>query len=267
MKGCNRIPETGEKMSSQDVHSEKQHHIDMQKGDVAPTVLIPGDPGRVTLFAALMDEAKKVAEKREYITYTGTKDGVPISCTSTGLGCPPTAIGIEELIRIGAKNIIRIGTCGAIQPFLEPGHVIIATGAVRGEHTSEEFINMEYPAVADYHIVRALIDACEKLDIPYHLGIVRSHDAFYLESPWALGDYRKRLQPWVDMGVLALENESSTIFVISGMQGIHAGTILASGYSILEEHDEKIHEEENIRKMVMAAIEAAKLLHERGLAN
>jgi uridine phosphorylase len=105
----------------------------MVKGDIAPTVLIPGDPGRVEVFASLMDDAKKVAEKREYITYTGTKDGVPVSCTSTGLGTPPTAIGVEELIRIGAKNIIRIGTCGAIQDFLEPGHMIIATGAVRGE--------------------------------------------------------------------------------------------------------------------------------------
>ncbi len=253
-------------MASQDVHSERQHHIDLKTGDIAPTVLIPGDPGRVELFASLMDEAHKVTEKREYITYTGTKDNTPISCTSTGLGCPPTAIGVEELIRIGAKNIIRIGTCGAIQPFLEPGHMIIATGAVRGEHTSEEFINMEYPAVADYRIVRALVDACEKLELPYHLGIIRSHDAFYLESPWARGDYRKRLQPWVDMGVLALENESSTLFVVAGMQGIRAGTILASGYSILESHEEKIHEEENVRKMVSAAIEAAKLLQARGLA-
>ena len=188
-------------MGSQDVHSERQHHIDMVKGDVAPTVLIPGDPGRVEVFASLMDDAKKVAEKREYITYTGTKDGVPVSCTSTGLGTPPTAIGVEELIRIGAKNIIRIGTCGAIQDFLEPGHMIIATGAVRGEHTSEEFISMEYPAVADYRVVRALVDACEKLGLPYHLGIIRTHDAFYLESPWALGDFRVRLKPWVDMGV------------------------------------------------------------------
>ena len=253
-------------MGSQDIHSEKQHHIDMAKGDVASTVLIPGDPGRVALFAELMDDAKKVAEKREYITFTGTKDNVPVSCTSTGLGCPPTAIGVEELIRIGAKNIIRIGTCGAIQSFLKPGEMIIATGAVRGEHTSEELISMEYPAVADYRVVRALVDACEKLGLPYHLGIIRSHDAFYLESPWALGDYRKRLQPWVDLGVLALENEASTLFTICSMQGIRAGTILASGYSILEEHDEKVHQEENVRKMVMAGIEAAKLLHERGLA-
>jgi len=251
-------------MSSQ-TH-ERQHHIDMVKGDIAPTVLIPGDPGRVKVFASLMDKAKKVAEKREYVTYSGTKDGVPISCTSTGLGCPPTAIGVEELIRIGAKNIIRIGTCGAIQSFLEPGHMIIATGSVRGEHTSEEFISMEYPAVADYRVVRALVDACEKLDLPYHLGIIRSHDAFYMESPWAVGDFRARLKPWVDMGVLALENEASTLFTLCSMQGIRAGTILASGYSILEEHDEKIHQEENIRKMVSAGIEAAKLLHARGLA-
>jgi len=250
---------------SSDIH-ERQHHIDMVKGDIAPTVLIPGDPGRVQVFASLLDEAEKVAEKREYITYTGKKDGVPISCTSTGLGCPPTAIGVEELIRIGAKNIIRIGTCGAIQNFLEPGHMIIATGAVRGEHTSEEFISMEYPAVADYRIVRALVDACENLDLPYHLGIIRSHDAFYMESPWAVGDFRARLKPWVDMGVLALENESSTLFTLCSMQGIRAGTILASGYSILEDHEEKVHQEENVRKMVSAGIEAAKLLHERGLA-
>lgn len=250
---------------STDAH-ERQHHIDMIKGDIAPTVLIPGDPGRVQVFAGLMDEAEKVAEKREYITYTGTKDGIPISCTSTGLGCPPTAIGVEELIRIGAKNIIRIGTCGAIQSFLEPGHMIIATGSVRGEHTSEEFISMEYPAVADYRVVRALVDACEKLGLPYHLGIIRSHDAFYMESPWAVGDFRARLKPWVDMGVLALENEASTLFTLCSMQGIRAGTILASGYSILEDHDEKIHQEENVRKMVSAGIEAAKLLHERGLA-
>lgn len=114
----------------------------MKKGDITPTVLIPGDPGRVEMFASLMDEAEKVAGKREYITYTGKKDGVPISCTSAGLGTPPTAIGVEELIRISAKNFIRTGTCGAIQEFLELGHRIIATGAARGEHTSEEFIKV-----------------------------------------------------------------------------------------------------------------------------
>jgi len=253
-------------MSGQSIHAEKQHHIDMKGGDIAPTVLIPGDPGRVKVFAGMMDEAHKVAEKREYITYTGTKGGVPISCTSTGLGCPPTAIGVEELIRIGAKNIIRIGTCGALQPFLKPGHMIIATGAVRGEHTSEEFISMEYPAVADYRVVRALVDACEQLKIPYHLGIIRTHDAYYMESPQAIGDYMSRIQPWIDMGVLALENESSSIFVISSMHGIRAGTILSSGNPIYFPNADDCDWDSNILKMVQAAILAAQLLHQRGLA-
>jgi len=253
-------------MASQDIHSERQHHIDMVMGDVAPTVLIPGDPGRVEVFASLMDEVKKVAEKREYITYTGKKDGVPISCTSTGLGTPPTAIGVEELIRIGAKNIIRIGTCGAIQDFLKPGDMIIATGAVRGEHTSEEFISMEYPAVADYRVVRALIDACKQLGLPYHVGIIRTHDAYYMESPQAHGDFFARIRPWQDLGVLALENESSALFTICSMQGIRAGTILASGNPIYTPNADDCDWDGNIRKMVQAGIEAAKLLHARGLA-
>jgi uridine phosphorylase len=253
-------------MTSQDVHSEIQHHIDMKKGDVAPTVLVPGEPRRVEVFASLLDEATKVAEKREYVTYTGKKDGVAVSCTSTGLGCPPTAIGVEELIRIGAKNIIRIGTCGVIQPFIKPGEFIIVTGAVRGEHTSEEFINMEYPAVADYRIVRALIDACEKLGMPYHLGIVRTHDAYYLESPEAREDFMERLQPWIDLGVLALDNESSSLFVIAGMQGIRAGTILTCGNPIYMPDADNCDWESNIVKMVKAGIGAAKLLSERGLA-
>ena len=243
----------------------RQHHINLLPGEAAPTVLIPGDPARVKIFAELMDEAWKVTEKREYITYTGIKDGVKISCTSTGLGCSPTAIGTEELIRIGTKNIIRIGTCGAIQPYLKPGEMIIATGAVRGERTSEEFISIDYPAVADYRIIRALIDACVKLGLTYHLGIIRTHDAYYMESPQAIGDYKARLQRWIDLNVLALENESSTLFVIAGMQGIRAGTILLSGYPIFDNYGEDKNLNTHIKNLVLAGIEAAKILHEKGL--
>jgi uridine phosphorylase len=248
---------------SHDEH--RQHHIDMVTGDAAPTVLTPGDPGRVKIFAELMDEAWHVAHKREYLTYTGTKDGVPISCTSTGIGPSPTAIGAEELIRIGVKNIIRVGTCGPIQPFLRPGEMIIATGAIRGDRAGEEFIPIDYPAMADFHIVRALIDACERLGVPYHKGLVRSHDAFYLESPWAEGDYKARLQKWIDLDVLAVENESSALFVIAGMQGVRAGTVLLSSYPIFEDHGEDPNLEENIQKLVLVGIEAAKILHEKGL--
>lgn len=243
-----------------------QHHIDMVTGDVAPTVLIPGDPARVLVFAELMDEAHPVAEKREYITYTGSKDGVPISCTCTGLGSPPTAIGAEELWHIGAKNIIRIGTCGSIQPHVRAGDLVIATGAVRGEHTSEEYINMEYPAVADYRVVRALIDACERLKYRYHVGIVRTHDAYYMESPAAHGDYQARIQKWIDMGVLCLENESSALFVVASLSGFRAGTILAASNPIWEPQPSESDRRANVRQVVTAGIEAAKLLQARGLA-
>lgn len=242
----------------------RQHHINLLPGEAAPTVLIPGDPGRVKIFAELVDNPRKVNEKREYITYYGTKDGVPVSCTSTGLGPSPTAIGAEELIRIGTKNIIRIGTCGAIQPGLKPGDMIIATGAVRGERASEEFISIDYPAVADFRVVRALIDACKRLGLTYCRGIVRTHDAYYMESPEAVGDVKARLQKWIDLGVLALENESSTLFVVAGMQGVRAGTILLSSYPIYEDHPDEEVDPEHIRNLVRAGIEAAKILHERG---
>ena len=125
---------------------------------------------------------------------------------------------------------------------------------------------MEYPAVADYRVVRALVDACEQLKIPYYLGIVRTHDAYYMESPQAIGDYKSRIQPWIDMGVLALENESSSIFVISSMHGIRAGTILTSGNPIYFPNADDCDWDSNILKMVQAAILAAQLLHQRGLA-
>ena len=243
----------------------RQHHINLLPGEAAPTILVPGDPGRVKLFAEQMDEAWKVAEKREYITYTGKKDGVLISCTSSGIGPSPTAIGVEEFIRIGAKNIIRIGTCGALQPFMKAGDMIIATGAVRGERCTEEFISIDYPAIADYRIVRASIDACERLELTYHLGLVRTHDAFYLESPWAHGDYKARLQKWIDLGVLAVENESSTIFVIASMQGVRAGTILLSGNPIFGEGEEDPDLETHKKNLVRVGIETAKILHEKGL--
>ena len=243
----------------------KQHHIDMVAGDTAPTVLIPEDVARIHVFADLMDEAWQVAHKREYLTYTGKKDGVLVSYTSTGLGPAPTAIGVEELIRIGTKNIIRIGTCGAIQPFIKPGEMIIATGAIRGERASEEFIPIDYPAIADFRIVRALIEACERLQIPYHKGLVRTHDAFYMEFPWADGDTKERLQKWIDLDVLAVDNESSVVFVIAGMQGIRSGAILLSDYSIYGKPEEDGQVEENINKLVRVGIEAAKILHEKGL--
>ena len=248
-------------MGSSNVIIEKQHHINMVKGDVASTVLVPNNPERVEVFASLVDKAEKIARKREYLTYTGEKDGVAISCTSSGIGSSPTAIGVEELIRIGAKNIIRIGTCVTIDPFIKKGEMIIPLGAIREERATEEFVSIDYPAIADFRIVRALVDACESLKLPYHTGIVRTHDAFYLNSPFE--DNEEQYQKWLDMDILAFDNETSAAFVISSMQGIKAGAVLLSGFPIPDYDDEEFLGYE--KNLVLVGIEAAKNLAKMGL--
>ena len=252
-------------MASQENHVHKQHHIDMQTGEIAPTVLVPEYKENVELFASLVSDARKVAQKREYLSYIGNSDGLEISCTSSGIGTSPTAIGTEELIRIGAKNLIRLGSCQVIQPHIKAGDVIIPIGAVRDERAMEEFIPIDYPAYADFHIVRALIDACQKVGLNYHLGIVRTHDALYLESQWAEGDLKARIQKWVDLEVVALDNESSAMFVTASMQGVRAGALLLCGHLITEGPREFPQEAEMMKRMMMAGIEAARVLHARQL--
>jgi uridine phosphorylase len=240
-----------------------EHHINMVPGDVAPTVLIVEDRAQVLLFAQLVDEAHPVAEKREYVTCTGQTGGVPVSCTSTGMGCPATSIGVEELYHIGAKNILRLGTCMPIQPRVRPGDLIVATGAVRDEHTSEEYISKEYPAVADYRLVRALSDACLGLGSRFHTGIVRTHDAYYLESPGS-GGREQRLMPWVDLGVLGVDLESSVLFVLASMSGYRAGALLLAR-DPGSDNAGQIAEEETA-SLLKAGIAAARILASRGLA-
>ena len=248
-------------MGSSDHNIERQHHIDMVKGDVASTVLVPNNPERVEVFAGLVDKAQKIARKREYLTYNGEADGVAISCTSSGIGSSPMAIGTEELIRIGATNIIRIGTCVSIDPSIKKGEMIIPVGAVRGERATEEFIPADYPAIADFRIVRALVDACEKLKIPYHTGIVRTHDAFYLASPFE--ENKDDYQKWLDLDILAFDNETSAALVISSMQGVKAGAVLLSGYPVPDYDDDEFKTHE--KNLVQIGIEAAKNLAKMGL--
>ena len=127
-----------------------QYHLKCKSGDIAPYVLLPGDPGRVEVVASFWDQAEKIAQNREYVTYTGTYKGAPISCTSTGIGCPSTAIALEELARIGAKTFIRIGTCGTYQDHIAVGDIAIFDSAMRLDGASHRYAPPEYPAVADF---------------------------------------------------------------------------------------------------------------------
>lgn len=157
----------------------KQYHIDCKAGDVARYVLLPGDPARVNKIASGWDSAKEIAHHREYHTMSGTYNGVDLSCVSTGIGSPSLTIGIDELSRIGVDTFIRVGTTGGIQKGQQLGDVVISTGAVRLDGASKDLVIPEYPAVANYEVVMALIQAAEELGVRYHVGITASTDTFY----------------------------------------------------------------------------------------
>ena len=216
-------------MGSKDVHSGRQHHIDLVQGDVGETVLLPGDISRAEIIASHFDDAQLIAHKRQYITYTGTYKGVKISVTSTGIGGPALAIAVEELIKVGGKNFIRVGTGGGIQSWLPVPAIIVGTAAVRGDGTSREYFPLEYPAVADFHMVEAIINSAEELGVEVFPGIIRGHDAFYAESIFAdKVDYLERGRVWIDAGVLIVSNESSTLFPLAMVRGCRACSILSS---------------------------------------
>jgi len=209
----------------------KQHHTHTQVGDVGRYVLMPGDPGRVPIIAAHLDGARHIATNREYVTYTGSLDGVPVSVTSTGIGCPSSAIAVEELYRSGADTFIRVGTSGGIQPGTISNEIAITTGAIRHEGTSLHYIPIEFPAVCDFNVVRSMKIAVEKLDLPHRVGISHSKDSFYGEvEPERSANSDELLEywrAWREGGAICSEMELSTICIVAQLLGARAGGIMA----------------------------------------
>ena len=156
-----------------------QYHLQIRPGDVGKYVILPGDPKRCAKIAKHFEDAKLVADSREFVTYTGYLDGEKVSVTSTGIGGPSATIAIEELTLSGADTFIRVGTCGGIDLDVKGGDIVVATGAVRMEGTSREYAPIEYPAVADFEVANALVESCRELGLPYHVGVVQCKDAFY----------------------------------------------------------------------------------------
>jgi len=208
----------------------KMWHIGIDENDAGKHFILPADPARCEMVAKHFDNAQLKAIARGNPTYTGTYNNVPVSVMCTGMGAMAVAVAVEELKQLGVKTMIRMGTSGSLQANLPDNSFVIATGAVRAEGASKEYIGDEYPAVADVDVVYALRQACREFGVKPYLGIVRSHDAFYIESPGAHEGYMERIKPWSDAGVLAVENESSALFTISSLLGgIRAGTILLTG--------------------------------------
>ena len=152
--------------------ASRQYHIQVAQGEIGRYVIMPGDPKRCVKIAQYFDNPVLIADNREYVTYTGTLDGVKVSVTSTGIGGPSASIAMEELYRCGADTFIRIGTCGGMQTEVKSGDVVIATGAIRMEGTSREYAPMEFPAVADLTVTNALVEAAQKKACKFHTGVV-----------------------------------------------------------------------------------------------
>lgn len=209
----------------------KQYHTQTAVGDVGRYVLMPGDPGRVPLIAAHLDDAKHVATNREYVTYTGWLNGVKVSVTSTGIGCPSSAIAVEELYRSGADTFIRVGTSGSLQPGTKSNDLAVVTGAIRHEGTSSHYLPIEFPAVCDLQIVQAMKAAVEKLGVRYQIGISHSKDSFYGEvepERSAVSEELKELwRAWQIGGAICSEMEISTICIVASMLRARAGGIMA----------------------------------------
>ncbi|SMO88507.1 nucleoside phosphorylase [Halorubrum cibi] len=216
---------------SEDPNDEVQYHLEVGAGDVADAVLLPGNPERVDKITALWDGHEEVASHREYRTATGTYDDAPISVTSTGIGSPSAAIAVEELARVGVDTFIRVGSCGAIQPGMAVGDLVITTGAVRQEGTSDEYVREDYPATADGEVVSALVAAAERLGYDYHTGITMSADSFYagqgrpgFEGFEAAGS-DELVAALRDANVKNIEMEASAILTIANVYGLRAGAV------------------------------------------
>lgn len=208
--------------------SGKQYHTGVGPEDIGKYVIMPGDPKRCAKIAEFFDDAKLVADSREYVTYTGTLDGVKVSVTSTGIGGPSAAIAIDELSKCGAHTFVRIGTCGGMQEDVMGGDVVIATGAVRMEGTSREFAPIEYPAVANLDVTNALVAAAKSLDIRHHVGVVQCKDSFFGQhEPEVMPvsyELENKWQAWLRMGCLASEMESAALFIAGSFLRVRVGS-------------------------------------------
>jgi len=210
---------------------EKQYHIGIDSSHGARTALLPGDPERVETIAGHLRNPRFHSRNREYTAWVGElHNGEPVIVMSTGMGGPSAAVCVEELYKTGVRDFIRIGTCGGMALDVTGGDLVIATGAVRAEGTSREYVPVEFPAVADLDVTNALISAARENGFDYHSGIVHCKDSFYGQhNPERMPvgyELERKWDAWIKAGCLASEMESSALFVVCRVLGARAGCVL-----------------------------------------
>lgn len=244
---------------------EKTFHTDLLPGDVGRYVLLPGAPERAGQIAQYFDSPRLVASKREFHTYTGYLEGEAVSVTSTGVGGPSASIAIEELVMVGADTLIRVGTCGGMQQEVLPGDLVLATGAIRAEGTSAEYLPVEFPAIAHPDVLQALRTAAGQAGFRHHTGIVHCKDSFYCETEFTRmpmhEEISRRWHAWIAGGCLASEMESAVLYVLGSMFRLRTGSVcltVSNKERELSGHLEPpVHDTE---PAIRTAIEALRLL-------
>ena len=243
----------------------RMYHIGVAPGQVGRYVILPGDPKRCAKIAAYFDDAVRIADHREFVTYTGKLDGVPVSVTSTGIGGPSASIAMEELKMCGADTFIRVGTAGGMDLDVQSGDLVIADGAIRMEGTSREYAPIEWPAVPDFHVTKVLTDAAEKLKFHYHVGVVQCKDAFYGQhKPEELPvsyELLNKWQSWLKLGCKASEMESAALFTVAAYLKVRAAAVL-----FIMSNQERVKAgldnpiEHDTDKAIRTAVEAIRML-------
>lgn len=241
-----------------------QMHLKIKDGDVPRYVLTPGDPGRVPVIGEAWDSYNEVAYFREFRTARGTISGVDIAACSHGVGGPSTDIALVELSNCGADTFIRVGSCAALQPEMEPGDLVISTGALRLTGTVDAYVDKSYPAVADHEVLMALIEAAEDLNETYHLGLAASVDSFYAGevNPMPGGYWQSKMDSVIEdltrQRVANFEMEAATIFTLCQLFGFRGGMICSVGANRVTK--KRLDSHDSIKRCARVASRAVAIL-------
>ncbi|EHH0680845.1 nucleoside phosphorylase [Vibrio vulnificus] len=231
----------------------KQPHLCVDETQVAERVIVCGEPDRANRIAALLENAELIAENREYRLFNGEFQGKAITVCSTGIGAPSMIIAVEELKQCGAKYIIRVGSAGAMQPNIALGELIVAEGAVRDEGGSKAYIDAAYPAHASFSLLKGLDGYLQMQTVPYHMGVVRSHDSFYTDDEETLCQY------WNKKGILGADMETSALFTVGRLRGLHVASVLNNVVRYQQDVKEGVSQYVNDDDAMMAGEKRASL--------